>query len=149
MSEAPAVRLLVVANRSCPCPALIEAVAARSEPGSTSVLVLAPALNSRLRHWVSDVDAAVDGARGRLDEAVAALAGRGIEAAGTVGDADPLVAIEDALHDFAAGQIIISTHPPGQSNWLERGLPERARERFGIEVTHLVSRMGAAEEVAA
>lgn len=149
MPSTPAVALLVVANRTCPCPALIEEIAARSRPGDTSVLVVAPALNTRLRHWVSDVDAALRGARGRLDEAVAALAARDIAAEGAIGDADPLIAIEDALHDFPAAQIIISTHPPEQSNWLERRLPERARERFGVEVTHVVSRMGAEEEVAA
>jgi hypothetical protein len=34
--------------------------------------------------------------------------------------------------------LIISTHPEGRSNWLERGVVERARERFEIKLTHVV-----------
>jgi hypothetical protein len=34
--------------------------------------------------------------------------------------------------------VIISTHPVGRSNWLERGVVERARERFEIPVIHVV-----------
>ena len=37
-----------------------------------------------------------------------------------------------------ADEIIISTHPEGRSNWLERGVVERARERFTVPVTHVV-----------
>lgn len=94
------------------------------------VLVVAPALNSRLRHWVSDTDDAVRSADARLAAAVQELHRRGIEARGQIGDAEPLHAIEDALVDFEAEEIMLSTHPPGQSHWLENGLLERARERF-------------------
>ena len=34
--------------------------------------------------------------------------------------------------------MIISTHPPGRSNWLERDVVKRARERFAVPVTHVV-----------
>jgi len=34
--------------------------------------------------------------------------------------------------------LIISTHPEGRSNWLERGVVEHARERFALPVTHVV-----------
>jgi hypothetical protein len=34
--------------------------------------------------------------------------------------------------------VIISTHPPGRSHWLDRDVVERARERFDIPVTHVV-----------
>ena len=54
----------------------------------------------------------------------------GIDARGEVGDGDPLQAIEDALRTFAPDELVISTHPEGRSNWLERGVVERARERF-------------------
>ena len=40
--------------------------------------------------------------------------------------------MEDALRRFPADEVIISTHPPGRSNWLERDVVERARERFDI-----------------
>jgi len=54
----------------------------------------------------------------------------GIEADGFVADADPLLAIEDALQLFAADRIVISTPPDRRSNWLARGIVERARDRF-------------------
>jgi GABA permease len=136
-------RILVIANRTCPCPALLEEVARRArvhEP--CDVLIVAPALNSRVRHYVSDVDGALAQARERLDLALSGLSELGIEAAGDLGDSDPYVAIGDALARFAATEMIVSTLPPGHSNWLERGLIERADRDFEIPLTHLVSRYG-------
>ena len=46
----------------------------------------------------------------------------GIEARGQIGDSDPLLAIEDGIRIFAPDELIISTHPEGRSNWLERGI---------------------------
>jgi hypothetical protein len=46
--------------------------------------------------------------------------------------------MEDALRTFGADEIIISTHPEGRSHWLERGVVERARERFTVPVAHVV-----------
>jgi hypothetical protein len=142
-------RILVVANRTCPCPGLADEVAARAGDAETEVLVVAPALNKRLRHWVSDVDAAISAASDRLERAVANLTERGIAAEGAVGDSDPLLAIEDALADFDATEIVISTHPPGRSNWLEKNLPERAARRFDLPLTHLVSHYALDEPQAA
>jgi nucleotide-binding universal stress UspA family protein len=69
---------------------------------------------------------------------VAELDRLGIDAHGEVGDADPLQAIEDALRTFDADLIVISTHPEGRSNWLERGVVSSARERFTVPITHVV-----------
>jgi hypothetical protein len=57
-----------------------------------------------------------------------------------------VLAIDDALASFPAEEIVIATYPPGESNWLERGLIEKARARFGLPVTHLVSSYGLVEE---
>ena len=57
---------------------------------------------------------------------------------GAVGDGDPLQAIEDALRTFGADEIVISTHPEGRSNWLERDVVGAARDRFGVPITHVV-----------
>ena len=46
--------------------------------------------------------------------------------------------MEDELRTFGADEIIISTHPEGRSNWLERGVVEHARERFTVPITHVV-----------
>jgi GABA permease len=46
--------------------------------------------------------------------------------------------MDDALRTFGADEIVISTHPPGRSNWLEKGVIERARERYPLPLTHVV-----------
>ena len=137
----PAPRILLVANRTCPCPDVLDAVRERAG-AEGEILVVAPALNTRLRHWVSDLDGAVTAARERLDRAVEALGEAGVTARGEVGDADPLVAIDDVLAAFPATEIVISTYPPGQSNWLEHDLVARAGRRTMLPVTHLVSHFG-------
>jgi len=138
--------ILVVANRTCPCPMLLDEVARRAGDAPGDVLVVVPALNSRLRHWLSDVDGALARAHDRLDVALAALRARGVDARGQVGDANPLVAIADALASFQASAIVIATLPAGQSNWLERGLIDKARARFDLPVTHVVSTEAVIEE---
>ena len=50
----------------------------------------------------------------------------------------PLQAVEDALRTFGADEIIISTHPEGRSNWLERDVVTKARERFTVPITHVI-----------
>ena len=34
--------------------------------------------------------------------------------------------------------MIVSTHPEGRSNWLERGVVDGARDRFDVPITHVV-----------
>jgi hypothetical protein len=131
-------RILVVANETVGGARLFEEIRARAAGGNAQILVLCPALNSRLRHWLSDEDGAREAARRRLDASLARLAGAGIEAQGEIGDADPIQAIEDALRTFGGSEIIISTHPPGQSNWLERGVVSRARELYPLPIAHVI-----------
>ena len=57
---------------------------------------------------------------------------------GEVGEAEPLQVIEDAGRTFGADEIIVSTHPPGRSNWLERDVVTRAREMVDVPTTHVV-----------
>lgn len=134
--------ILVVANRTCPCPDVLDEVCRRAEARGSEIVIVAPALNTRLKHYVSDVDGALAEARARLQVAIEGLAERGVEARGEVGDADPLQAIEDAFRQFTPLELVISTYPPERSNWLERNVVDRARERYDITVTHIVSRYG-------
>lgn len=131
-------RILVVANETVGGAALRAAIQKRVEGYREQVLVVTPALNTRLRHWASDEDQARAEARQRLDRSLARLAETGIDARGEVGDGDPVQAIEDALRTFGPDEIVISTHPEGRSNWLERGVVERARSRFDVPITHVV-----------
>ncbi len=95
----------------------------------SDVLVVAPALNSRLRRWLSDEDAARRRAGERADATVHTLERRGLHAHGQIGDGDPLQAIADALPVFAADEIVIA----GDTSVAER-LVARARARFGLPV---------------
>ena len=131
-------RVLVVANETVAGRALRGEVLNRTSDTDADVLVVCPALNSRIRHWTSDEDRAREQAQERLERSLAALAEAGVEARGEVGDDDPMQAIEDALRTFGADEIIISTHPPGRSNWLEKEVITRARERFDLPITHVV-----------
>ncbi len=139
-------RILVVANETVGGTPLRDVIHERSEGVSEDVLVVAPALNSPIRHWASDDDRARAEAEQRLEDSLAALRKSGINVHGEVGDSEPLQAIEDALRTFGADEIIISTHPEGRSNWLERGVVSKARERFVVPITHVVVDVDAERE---
>ncbi len=63
----------------------------------------------------------------------------GIDVSGRLGDHhDPNQAIEDALKVFPADEVVISTHPPKRSRWLESGVIEKARAELPQPVTHVV-----------
>jgi nucleotide-binding universal stress UspA family protein len=131
-------RILVVANETVGAATLRARIEAAVGGKQTQVLVVCPALNSPLRHWASDEDGARAAAQQRLTTSLERLAADGIDARGEVGDGHPLQAIEDALRTFGADEIIISTHPLGRSHWLEQGLVDHARERFPVQITHVV-----------
>jgi hypothetical protein len=131
-------RILVVANETVGGEELLTTIRRRSEGVREQVLVVCPALNSPLKHWVSDEDQARVAAQGRLEASLATMREAGIDARGEIGDGDPLQAIEDAIRTFAPDELIISTHPEGRSNWLERGIVDATRARFAIPVTHVV-----------
>jgi hypothetical protein len=137
-------RILVVANETVAGRELLEHLHTRADGADTHVLVVAPALNTRLRHLFADVDRAREEAEVRLAGSIESLRAEGIAARGAVGDSDPIRAIEDALFEFEADEIVISTHPPERSNWLEKKAVERARERFPQPITHIVVDLAAA-----
>jgi hypothetical protein len=139
-------RILVIANETVGGEKLRDEIRRRSENYREHVLVVCPALNSPLRHWASDDDAARAKAQDRLDASLARLSEAGLEARGEVGDSEPLQAMEDAMRTFGADEIIISTHPEGRSNWLEKGVVSGARERFAVPITHVVVDLEAERE---
>src|SRR5215210_4957402 len=131
-------RILVVANETVGGEELLSCVKKKSEDVDEHVLVVCPALNSPLKHWVSDEDGARATAQERLDASLATMRAAGVDARGEIGDGDPLQAIEDAMRTFGPDEVIISTHPEGRSHWLEHGIVEATRARFTVPVTHVV-----------
>ena len=132
-------RILVVANGIVEAKALRDAAGLRVGDGQhTEVYVIAPALNSRLRHWLSDEDGARGKAALRLEVSLETLCAAGIEADGQVGDADPLQAISDALAEFRAEEILIAAQPGWRSHWATRDLVGHVRRRFAQPLVHVV-----------
>ena len=132
-------RVLVVANETVGGSQLLDTIRGRIAGRSDArVLVVCPALNSPLRHWASDEDDARQKAQDRLEASLRAMQGAGIQASGEIGDGDPIQAVEDALRTFRPDELVVSTHPAGKSHWLERGVVDKARERFALPVTHVV-----------
>lgn len=131
-------RVLVVANETVGGEELLSAISTIALIHKTRFHVVCPALNSRLKTYTSDEDPAREAAQQRLDLTLARLSSVGIEAAGVVGDGDPLVAVDDAVRTFGPNEIVVSTHPPGRSNWLEKGVVEAIRARYDVPVTHVV-----------
>ena len=110
--------LLVVVTEAVAEPPAVEAIAAAVARGAgrggdpdagADVLVLAPALNPRLSHWLSDLRGARLAAQERLAVSLAALATAGVEAHGKVGDTDPVQAVEDTLASYPAQEVVFVT----------------------------------------
>ena len=134
---APAQHLLVIANETLAGTALVEEVA-RLVAEDGEVLVVCPVLVGRSHYWTSDLSAGIEQARARLHGSLESLRARAIASEGVVGDGHPLLAIEDALRTFPCDRILIVTHPPERSVWLERRLVARARARFTPPVSHAI-----------
>ncbi len=131
-------RILVVANATLRGSPLHDEVLRRAAGLPTEVLVVAPALSSAITHWTDDEDAARADAQARVRATCARLGDLGVVARGEVAVDDPLRAVGDALRTFGADEIVVSTHPPGTSNWLERDVVDRLREFYDIPVLHVV-----------
>jgi len=131
-------RLLVIANETVATPDVQWLVGEHAGGDGADVLVVAPALSGRLAYWASDDTRSRRAAEARLRQCLEALHGAGIEAEGAVGDADPLLALADALALFPADEVVIATHSPGRSSWLEKNVVARARTRFHTPIHHLV-----------
>jgi hypothetical protein len=133
-------RILVVANETLAGEGVIEEVAYRAGGHEAEVLVVSPPLQkTRVERFTGGSDdAARAEAENRLRESVNALNRAGFRAEGRLGDTNPLQATLDAARDFRPEQVIISTHPPARSTWLESKVVAKARDRLTIPVHHIV-----------
>src|SRR5262247_3173192 len=89
----------IVRRRRNPRRVLVVALDAAVPEGfaDADVLVVAPALNGWLRHWLSDEDAARRRAEERAAVLVEGLRPGVAHVEGRIGDVDPVLAIADAL----------------------------------------------------
>ena len=116
----------------------LKAAVGDTDAEQAEVLVVAPALDTSWRFWLSDPDRAIERAEAVQEETVERMDEEGIDAAGDTGESDPLLALQDALATYDADEIVLFTHPGGEQNWLEAGILEQAEERFSQPVRHIV-----------
>jgi GABA permease len=118
---------LVVANVTATSDELIEALKARAPASFTFVIPATPFGGGR------------EAANAKLEETLGQLREAGLEADGTVGNADPILAVTDVWDPKKYDEIIVSTLPMRFSKWLHGGLPERIGKLTDAPVTHIVS----------
>ena len=74
----------------------------------------------------------------RLAEGLAQLRAAGVTVDGEVGDASPILAVDDALRHRLVDRVIVCTLPIGLSRWLKLSLPDRIERKHKVPVDHLV-----------
>jgi hypothetical protein len=131
-------RLLVVTTVPVEGDVLRERV--REHAGEAAeVRIVAPASDLSPLQWLAtDEDAAREEAAEIAERAERAVEPEARAVDIEVGDPDPVQAIEDALRQFPADEVLVVTRPGDKAGWLEQGAAEEASDRFGVPVTHLV-----------
>jgi hypothetical protein len=129
------VRLLIATGEAASDLSEIPSGARLLIDAATEVLVVVPALPSRIAWLASDTDKTREIADRRLRVVVDQVADEETKTEGAVGADDPMLAFEDAIADFQPDHILIGLRGPGQSGWQERGLVDKVLERFGLPVT--------------
>jgi hypothetical protein len=120
-------------------PQLRDALASGLDPSDADVMLVAPAFaESAVRFWMSDADDAIARADEVWRESVERLGDAGIPATGDTGEADPYIAVEDALKTFDADRIVVFTHQGENQRYREDLDDAELSERFGRPVDHAV-----------
>jgi hypothetical protein len=124
-------RVLIVAHRTAATPLLLNAVRARAARSPCSFMLLVPR-----PYWDPDTEEAA----ATLELAIPLLEESAVgRVEGIVGDADPFVAVRDAVTSTGIDEIIISTLPARVSRWLRLDLPHRLQQ-FGLPITVVTAR---------
>jgi hypothetical protein len=130
-------RYLVVAHRTLAGPQLRAALDELVAHGPSSFHIVVPAEPPHDHAWTDGEARRL--AQRRLDHALERLASLDAEITSEVGDANPMLAVEDALlGDATYDAIVVSTLPGGLSRWLKLDLPHKIEQRTGIRVIHVV-----------
>jgi hypothetical protein len=130
--------VLVIANRTLGGAKLLAAVRARAAGGNVRFRLVVPQSKPSAGLVIYD-EAVRESAQVRVDLAMSAVTGEGIDATGEVGDPDPFLAAMDAIAERRPDEVILSTHPATQSGWLRRDLVERIENASGLPVEHIVT----------
>jgi hypothetical protein len=133
--------VLVIANETVAGRSLIETVERRAaEPGVCLVTVVCP-VNRPREGYVVYEDTRRASAGRRLDRTLSALREAGVAAHGFVVGSDPVDAVRDALAQLEPPptEIVVSTHPSGQSAWIRHNVVDQVRKAAGgLPVEHVI-----------
>jgi hypothetical protein len=133
------VNVLVVAHQTAATSGLLDAVRERAQRGPARFHLVVPRQPHGMHKVVDPQDAGVDEAQRVLDLALPRLSeAAGHQVTGSIGDPEPLMAIQDAVNLGDYGEIIISTLPLGISRWLKLDVVSKARG-LGLPVTHVAA----------
>jgi hypothetical protein len=129
--------VLVVAHQTAATPGLLDAVRERSQSGPARFHLVVPRQPHGIHKLVDPQDASEEEAQRVLDVALPKLSeAAATEVTGSIGDPEPLMAIQDAVNLGSYDEMIISTLPLGISRWLKLDLISKARG-LGLPVTHV------------
>lgn len=144
----PVHRIVILANEAIGGEALVDEIRRHTEGRQGEAYLVAPALvESPLELAAGDVDDEIEQARRRLAASIAALQRHAIKATGNVGEADPNLALEDALRLFPADEVIMVVHPRERRTWLEADVVDRARQSLHMPITVIEVEPGAGAPV--
>jgi hypothetical protein len=129
--------VLVVAHQTAATPGLLEAVHERAERGPARFHLVVPRMPHGMHKVVDPQDTGQDDAQQVLDDALPKLSqATGTEVTGSLGDAEPLMSIQDAINLGHYDEIIISTLPTRISRWLKLDLVSKTKG-LGLPVMHV------------
>ena len=133
---------LLIANQTLDSPTLHAWVKDTLAEGPCAIHVVVPATPvKRSMTWTEGQAIAV--AEEQLEQALSELRVLGAEADGEVGDADPVLAAQDALRDREFDAVVISTLAQGTSRWLRTDAVTRLERSVDVPVIHLATNAAA------
>ena len=131
--------VLVVAHQTAATPGLLDAVHTRAQRSPATFHLVVPRQAHGMHKVVDPQDTTDDEAGQVLANALPKLSeAAGSKVTGSLGDAEPLMAIQDAINLDHFDEIIISTLPLGASKWLKLDLISKARG-LGLPVAHVAA----------
>ncbi len=95
--------------------------------------IVAPASDISRLDWLTNAEDDARADAGSLADKTAAAAPTS-DVQARVGDSDPVKAIEDALREFPADEIVVIARPDDDASWLVTGSGETAQTRFRLPV---------------
>ena len=123
-------QVLVVANVTAASDELCAALAERAKREPQGFTLIVPA---------TPFGGGREAAQEMVKAAVQRLRDAGLDAEGSIGDGDPIIAVTEAWDPKRFDEIVISTLPMRMSKWLHAGLPERVGKLTGAPVQHIIS----------